>query len=134
MRSQFGSQSSPHDLVKVVRAGVGARRNALRLAPVPLQTSRTMGEPQFHIAPAAGWINDPNGPLHRDGVTHMCEFVSMCPPALVYEDAAGEMKGPPSADADSINMLRIKLIGTGVWSGVMRSARMGFDGSIFLWH
>eukprot|EP00892_Ulva_mutabilis_P010965 jgi/Ulvmu1/8240/UM041_0050.1 len=31
----------------------------------------SLGQPRYHVAPEAGWINDPNGPLHRDGVTHI---------------------------------------------------------------
>jgi beta-fructofuranosidase len=27
--------------------------------------------PSFHVSPPAGWLNDPNGPIHRDGRYHL---------------------------------------------------------------
>lgn len=27
--------------------------------------------PQFHVMPASGWVNDPNGPIYHNGVYHM---------------------------------------------------------------
>lgn len=27
--------------------------------------------PQFHLAPPANWMNDPNGPIFRDGRLHV---------------------------------------------------------------
>jgi beta-fructofuranosidase len=27
--------------------------------------------PTFHVRPAANWINDPNGPMYFNGVTHL---------------------------------------------------------------
>src|SRR5664279_4566501 len=28
--------------------------------------------PQFHLLPAANWMNDPNGPIYWKGKYHMC--------------------------------------------------------------
>jgi hypothetical protein len=32
--------------------------------------------PIFHVVPATGWINDPNGPCVYNGSTHMCDPLS----------------------------------------------------------
>ncbi len=40
--------------------------------------------PQFHLLPAANWMNDPNGPIYFDGRYHM--FFQYNPEAAVWGD------------------------------------------------
>ena len=48
--------------------------NALAQADHAVETLRAQRQddyyPQFHLAPAAGWINDPNGLVYINGVYH----------------------------------------------------------------
>ena len=34
-------------------------------------TSMRDYRPSFHVSPPTGWLNDPNGPIHRDGRYHL---------------------------------------------------------------
>src|SRR5947209_4680146 len=53
--------SAPHDVPSDVPTDVASDA---RLASDPLR-------PQFHLLPAANWMNDPNGPIYFDGRYHM---------------------------------------------------------------
>jgi len=57
-------------------AAVSALSKGLRVAPVFASAvpSRLAGDPrrpQFHLLPAANWMNDPNGPIYFRGKYHM---------------------------------------------------------------
>lgn len=60
-----------------VHSRMRTRRHSERQKSTLARAFNQMGEPRFHVAPAAGWINDPNGPLHRQGMTHMYASVTV---------------------------------------------------------
>src|SRR5579864_3611396 len=60
-----------------------------RLASDPLR-------PQFHLLPAANWMNDPNGPIFWNGNYHM--FFQYNPNAAVW----GDMHGAHAVSPDMI--------------------------------
>lgn len=63
---------------------------ASRLAADPLR-------PQFHLLPAANWMNDPNGPIFLNGVYHM--FFQYNPNASVW----GDMHWAHATSADMVH-------------------------------
>lgn len=53
----------------------GVCRDRLCRSTQATPSMASLGDARYHVAPTSGWINDPNGPLHRDGLTHMCGSV-----------------------------------------------------------
>jgi beta-fructofuranosidase len=46
----------------------------LAAAPAPVPASKLAADPhrpQYHLLPAANWMNDPNGPIYWQGKYHM---------------------------------------------------------------
>ena len=66
----------PREIVAHAIAGGGAELEA-KLAEDPMR-------PQFHLLPAANWMNDPNGPIYFNGRYHM--FCQYNPHAAVWGD------------------------------------------------
>ena len=76
-------------------AGIAARRAALG-AFAPGAASRLAGDPrrpQFHLLPAANWMNDPNAPIYWNGEYHM--FYQYNPEGAFWGDMHwGHAAGP----------------------------------------
>src|ERR1700722_15660881 len=53
-------------------------------ASLPSKLAQDPRRPQFHLLPAANWMNDPNGPIYWKGRYHM--FFQYNPNAAVWGD------------------------------------------------
>ena len=56
----------------------------LPAAPAPSKLAADPHRPQYHLLPAANWMNDPNGPIYWQGKYHM--FYQYNPNAAVWGD------------------------------------------------
>lgn len=49
--------------------------------------------PQFHLLPAANWMNDPNGPMYWDGEYHL--FINITLMVRVVHRCIGDTRSVP---------------------------------------
>lgn len=92
-RREFLASAAVVAATSMIPGGLSAQGNsslAPKLAADPLR-------PQFHLLPASGWMNDPNGPIYVNGKYHM--FFQHNP----FESVWGNMSWGHAVSADMIH-------------------------------
>jgi beta-fructofuranosidase len=107
--------------------------NALRQAALARRVARDPHHPIFHFTPPANWMNDPNGLIHWQGLTHL--FYQYNPKGSLW----GNIHWGHAASPDLVHWKRLPVAmkprhgkpdGDGCWSG---TAVVTPDGPLFFY-